>query len=576
MTTPQSEPNRATEELPIPKPSHWLPIHADSNDGFISLRTANQLTLGILFVGALAYIVRFGLRFPLWPDESFLVLNLARRDLFGILEPLEYHQVAPPLFLFTEKLILNILGMSEWSIRLFPQLCSIASLLLFRSIAGRLLKPTAYVFAFSIFAVSYWILRYSSEIKPYALDLLLSLIFIYLACQWRDAPARLHVLVSLCFLAFICFSFSYPSIFIGGGVCVFMVVSSLKRRSLKYLWHPFIVGICLSAGFAAAYFLHVTHQVDAEISWMRDYWTRAFPPIDTPLQIFPWFILKFTGEMLPYPFGGESFGSILTAILVTVGFIALIRAKRFEFLLLLITPIFIAFVAAALKRYPFGEPTRCQLYLAPIFCLFAGLGFAHLIQLISRGREHNSLNIVKYSYIVLVVIACITICRDLINQAKSPTDRYVRDFTRFFFKGGDIAGEQSFCLREDFKQSFSPVEDADSHSLLGYLCNYYIYGQSGRLPFEPDDWSDTVRIANYRTRGLINLDERDAWISEFEQTSGLTYVFSALHPIPLFVCNDYIGEKDVIEIMTFQRPLQTEEIQTEPPASDELTENISE
>ena len=83
-----------------PTPTSGFPVGGEEG---LSPRSADRLTLAFLLLGALACTVRFGLRFPLWPDDAHFAINLVHRDFAGILQPLEYHQVAPPLFLLADR-----------------------------------------------------------------------------------------------------------------------------------------------------------------------------------------------------------------------------------------------------------------------------------------------------------------------------------------------------------------------------------------------------------------------------------------------------------------------------------------
>ncbi len=542
-------------------PSIWLrdPLSADDDGGLTQTR-ADRITWGFVILGIAACTVRFGLRFPLWHDESFLAINFARRDFAGILEPLEYHQVAPPLFLLIQMLVIRIAGFTEWTLRFIPFSCMVASFVLFRRLARHVLERRAFVFAVAIFSVSYWLIRYSAEAKPYAVDVLIALLLIGLFVRWRDKPDRplpWRVLIALCGLSLIAFGLSFPSVVIGGGVCVSMAVTVFARRSKTPLLSSAIVGAALCVGLATVYWLHLSQRDGAEHLFMRAYWESAFPPFQTPAKLAPWFFVTLTGEMMPYPMGGKNAGSIFTFILVITGIVTLVRARRFEFLAFLLAPIVLAFVAAAMKRYPFGAPSRCQLYLAPTFCLMAGIGSAALIgRLGPSARQKTSV----YFLIALAVIGASTMVRDVLHPAKTKTDIILRDFARLFWGAGRLAGEQNFCLREDFGVSFTPNIDA-SHSLLAdYLCNYYIYAPLPTVnpinTLEPA----TVRVANYRANASFSRKLRRQWIREFEATHGLYYHGSVLVHVPDVDRHDRVRQVDVIETMTFtsRKPAQNE------------------
>ena len=47
-------------------------------------------------------IARYTMNFPLWWDEAFVAVNLIRRGYLELLRPLDYGQVCPILFLWSE------------------------------------------------------------------------------------------------------------------------------------------------------------------------------------------------------------------------------------------------------------------------------------------------------------------------------------------------------------------------------------------------------------------------------------------------------------------------------------------
>ena len=104
-------------------------------------------------------------------------------------------------------------------------------------------------------------------------------------------------------------------------------------------------------------------------------WEDSFPPMSRPWEL-PWWLVKVhTGNMMAYPYGGNHFGSVATAVLVLIGMVVLWRRDR-ALLGLLLAPLGPAFLASAMHRYPYGTSARIALYLAPAICLLAGQGLA--------------------------------------------------------------------------------------------------------------------------------------------------------------------------------------------------------
>src|SRR5438309_1673321 len=89
--------------------------------------------LAWLLVGLsiLTRFVRYLTCAPLWGDENFQAAAFLDHDYLGLLGILPYEQVAPIGFLWIELTFVKLLGFHEWSLRLFPLLAGIGSVLLF-------------------------------------------------------------------------------------------------------------------------------------------------------------------------------------------------------------------------------------------------------------------------------------------------------------------------------------------------------------------------------------------------------------------------------------------------------------
>ena len=96
--------------------------------------------LGFVGLGVLLRVARYLMDYPLWWDEAFLAVNFIRRGYLDLLRPLDYGQVCPILFLWTELTVVKLAGFSEWSLRLFPLACAGASVVVFRHVASRVVR----------------------------------------------------------------------------------------------------------------------------------------------------------------------------------------------------------------------------------------------------------------------------------------------------------------------------------------------------------------------------------------------------------------------------------------------------
>ena len=93
-----------------------------------------------LLLGCVLRIVRYAQNLPLWSDECFLAVNFINRGYLELLQPLDNGQIAPLLYLWVERLVIDLAGFSEWSLRLFPLLCGLGSMVLFWRLARRCVR----------------------------------------------------------------------------------------------------------------------------------------------------------------------------------------------------------------------------------------------------------------------------------------------------------------------------------------------------------------------------------------------------------------------------------------------------
>ncbi len=334
-----------------------------------------RLILLLVAVGLVWRVLRYALGFPFWGDESFVCVNFVARDYAGMIRPLVYGQIAPLVFMWVELAFSQVLGLSEWALHLFPTLCSLTALLLMWRLARRTLPRAAAVLAVGIFAVSFYVVRHGAEVKPYASDLLVGLGLTMLAWSVWQRPGSVGRWIALILLGAAAPWCSYPSVFVGGAVGLFLTGLAVRvrgRAGVLVGWALF--GLCLGGSFLAMYLTYaLPHAAAAARLTQIDMWALAFPPLNDPPKLLLWLGAIHTSEMFAYPHGGKPPGSIGTFLLFLIGCGAMWRTRR-PLLVLLLLPFALTFVAACVKAYPYGGSARTSLYLAPAICLLAGLG----------------------------------------------------------------------------------------------------------------------------------------------------------------------------------------------------------
>ena len=402
------------------------PVQATDSRRNSPPRTIILLTLAMVILGLAWRIVRFTLHFPLWGDEAFIVANLYHRGFADMFKPLEHAQIAPLAFMWAELAVSRLLGFSVLALRTPAFLCGVFSMLLFWRFARRILDKRAALLAIAIFAASAYVVRHSAEVKPYAQDLAVSLLLLWIAwALYRRSDSVLRW-IALILAAALAVWFSYPAVFVVGAATMLLAWGLWRKRSGRLLVWSCVYVLILAGSFLAMYLLFArAHEPSAVGMRLGNTWKGSFPPFTQPWRLPLWFLDIHTGNMMAYPVGGKNFGSTLTFLLVVLGIVTLWRNRQRTLLLLLLGPLPLMLIAAAMKKYPYGTSARVAQHLAPIFCLLAGVGLASALRFwLCRRRP------MKGIYIATAVMAAIAIggmvC-DIARPQKKFSDRLNRD-----------------------------------------------------------------------------------------------------------------------------------------------------
>ncbi len=542
----------AADAFPAPPPgSTTLPLgFFPDRDRVLSPEQIERWMGILLALGIVARLVRYALRFPLWGDEAFLSASLLERGYLDMLRPLEYHQVCPLLFLWGQLTVVKLLGFTEFTLRLFSLVCSIASLFLFRSLARRVLQGTSLLVAVGVFAVAYPGIRYATEAKPYQCDLLVSLVLLSFCIEWWRRPQRIGWLWGLAAIMPVAIGLSYPAVFVAGGIAVAVAVM-LWTLPLARGW-PAWCAVTAMLGLSFLGMLKCTagSQMAADLGVMQGHWRDAFPPLHSLAAFLQWLVLAHSGDLLAYPMGGPHGGSAATLCLVAVAILMLWRKRQSRLLLLLLAPLALNFAAALLHRYPYGMAVRLSLYWAPMACLLLGIGAdVVLARLWPRRRRLPEAAIV----LLLALLPLGSILRDISHPGKSDSDVRARDLACWFWFEMARDGEL-VCCKTDLGLSFSPLGFELGQSAV-YLCNQRIYSarHAQRRPPQWDRVSATwpLRCVQYWSSEYpCDLAARDGWLASMRARYEL--VDRRTYPISYIVGRDqYLKCVDQMEMFVF-------------------------
>lgn len=547
----------------------------------VAIPTSNPVEVAakaFVALGILLRVVRYLMDFPLWSDEARLAANFVHGDFDIILRPLRYQQVAPLGYLVVEMFAVKLLGFSTWSLRLFALACSLASVPLFYHVARRLLNGRAFLLAVAFFTTAWWPVKFGSEAKPYASDLIVSLGLLAIGLEWLRDPRRIGWLWGLVASSLLSVTLSFPSVFVIGGLVIALGPSAWRcRRAGAAI--PFLVLAIVPAAIFAA--LLPAYRLTPLIwEYMERYWADAYPPRDSLPRLLGWLAQIHVGNLFAYPVGCESGGSTITAVGFFAGSYALWKSRHRSLFALLLAPLVLNLAAAVIHRYPYGDQVRTMQYYVPTICLLAGLGLSNLVDSISASaaRRWVSKGLVYGSLAVGVVHLGFA----WLHPFELRRDLRLREFAQRFW--GEVSRDaRVVCAECHLGLAVWPRQWEVGNWTNYFECYERIYSPCCRTPkadrIEPPIGSIPLRVVFFNERPEEDPISRD-WIESMGKSSFVRVVrtFTLRLPerrAPDMVCRYLVYEfraraTDVTVISSTAMSAQPAEFSTYPCTEDAL------
>jgi hypothetical protein len=310
----------------------------------------------------------------MWFDEFSIARNVGERSFVQLLsQPLNYQQTAPLGFLAAVDISRHLFGASDMSLRLFPFLCGIAALFVFRRLAERALVGVAIPIAVGLFALSPPLIRYSAELKQYGGDVLVTSLLTLVALELclREPTLRRCLLAGA--VGVVTVFFSQAAVLTALGAA--LVLRWLFNRT-DTTRAPVLVTVPIWACAAIAGLLVARHYMTSQtMAFMHEFWRlrQGFLPLPPhAAATMLWTrdrLLQFFDAMSGYPI------PVLYSVLALAGFVALWRRRDVS--LLLAGPLVVTFAAAVAQQYPFRM--RVVLFLLPTLLLTAAASVGWVI-----------------------------------------------------------------------------------------------------------------------------------------------------------------------------------------------------
>lgn len=460
----------ACDKLPVEPNPHWAWPFLDP---IASPGTSRFWLLARWFVvlGLALRAYHYGRNPSVWHDEAALILNVISKSFAGLLGPLYFAEAGPPLFLWLERALRLMLGDGVFALRLLPFAASCMALLMVAATARRLLLPAAAPIAILLFACSRSLLWHASEAKPYAVDVALAaLLPVIMLGPIRNWSLERR-LIFFALIAPVVVWLSFPGCFLMGGV-VLSLLPEVWQCPRSSAW---LALLFLTASLGGAFLILLLGPIHAQhCAEMERCWLHAFAPWDRPWHLPLWTAVSALG--LPR-YCLDPAGDLLLAPAV-LGFVSLWRRGYASLVILLTSPILLAFVAACLRAYPF-DASRVIAFATPALAFGAGEGSVVLL-----GWFHRCLAVavqslarwgLRLALAMLIVLLLLPLGR-AVNDVINPWPR------------ADVASVAQFVMRERREEDLVVGNHWEHAYYFRSLHDAFVYWDGRPVPDVPRFW----------------------------------------------------------------------------------------
>lgn len=336
---------------------------------------SNYLALYFVCFGVLVRTVQYLSNRSLWGDEVNLALNIIERSYGELSRTLDNNQAAPLGFLWLEKLATQIWGNSEYALRLVPFIASLVSLGMFYRLVRQYSFTIAVPIAIALFACGRYTLYFATELKPYSSDMAIALILFWLLVKAQHKILNLGETTGFACLGSLAIWFSYPSIFILGGLEGWNLLTASRKYAQKIIINRWVIYLTWLVSFGWFYWLTIANTLGNED--LSSSWESRYP--DSLGDIF--WVFDALGRFFYHPMGFSGVTDGIGILAFIVGCIAWYRRNR-TIWLAFIAPFVATIIAAYLHKYPFRD--RLILFLAPLGIAIVAEGVALMLAQLNR------------------------------------------------------------------------------------------------------------------------------------------------------------------------------------------------
>jgi hypothetical protein len=315
-------------------------------------------------------------------DEARLAVNVASRSWLGLLRPLDLDQSAPPLFLWGERLVFQLLGHNDCGLRLLPVMAGTAVGLLTYPLALRFLTVPQSRLAAMIAVLCPLLITYSNAVKQYSAEALVAVLLLLLfekELRREPGPRAAWVLVAGALAPWI----SLSGVFVLVTAWVILSVRAVRLAA----WSAAVWGVSGALAYVTVY------RAAGRSPYLQRFWELAFVTPGRPgfverawksLEDQVWaFVagdpLIERGAYLPWLHLSSAFVLVAYAL----GCRWVIRTQGLTACWWLAGPAIVTLIASAAGVFPLSP--RLTLYLLPALIVLFVAGIGCVIDRADRG-----------------------------------------------------------------------------------------------------------------------------------------------------------------------------------------------
>ena len=477
-------------------------------------RLSTVIASFLILLGAALRLGGFAANRALWVDEVSVALNIRLRGFQGLLRPLDYEQTMPIALLMGIKAIVSGLGFSERALRLLPLIAGCLLVVALWITFERFLGRSIALIGLGLTALWRPLIYYSSELKQYGCDALITVITLWFALRVIDRGDR-PCWPGLIVWGAVAILFSQPAVFVLAAVGAGAVLDRRVVESKQWRVYCGAAAACWLAEFAALFWISYRHTAGS--AFMRSFWASSFldpgPGFRERLVVALWTMLG-TGSF-------TYLRSVVLAMLALVGLYGIWRSRGIQGLVIAAGPFGLLLGAAALKQYPVSE--RLILFAAPLLFWIYASGVTTIAALAPVKFRTGAIAALALAMLGPMAVTSIRYVihfppreatRQVVAQMnatdslRSPVYLVFSDYLQWAFYAGDWS--QPGMLKEKIDQAFSCESCADLTFTGSGGGRTEIVG--ARPPSQPGPIADEQWAAQEAGRIITNSDGKYVWV----------------------------------------------------------------